>query len=207
MQYSPVQKNNRLVNTIIAVSLIFGGISYALPIVFKAKGVTTYMPWMFSLLTLASAAAALYFTVRYKMTGFVYIIRPRSDIDTDPSLETAFAGSMNISRLPKDWVDFVVMKSQGSRMPVTECVLSFGDLVEIVPISRNEKSGTCHADVAKKYRERAVSDFVFYDYTYTFRWESALELVFIDGQRYVGIIIEADEEFEAVLRSMGKFSK
>lgn len=207
MQYSPVQKNAHLVNTIIAVSLIFGGISYALPIVFKAKGVTAYMPWVFSLLTLAAVVSALYFIVRYKMTGFVYIIRPRSDIDTDPSLETAFAGNTNVNRLPKDWVDFVVMKSQGSRMPVTECVLSFGDLVEIVSISGDKKNGTRHADVAKKYRERAVSDFVFYDYTYTFRWESALELVFIDGQRYVGIIIEADDEFEAVLRSMGRFSK
>ena len=68
----------------------------------------------------------------------------------------------------------------------------------------DSKAGTSPADVAKKYRERAVSDFVFYDYTLSFRWENALELVFIDGQKYVGIIIEADEAFESVIRRSKK---
>ena len=201
MQYSPVQKNSRVVNAITVMAFMFGGIAYAIPSVCGAKGIPLPMPWLFSLLTLGSVVTALYFIIRYKMTGFIYMIRPRNDSD-DPMLEAAFAGGANVSRMPKDWVDFVAMKSQGSRAPVMECVLSFGDLAEIVPVTR--KGGFTPSDCAKKYRERSVSDFAFYDYTLTFRWENALELVFIDGQRYVGIIIEADEEFEAVLRSVGR---
>lgn len=203
MQYSPEQKNSRTVHLIIALSLLFGAVSYAVPIVCNARGIR-YMPWLFSLLTLASVVTALYFLVRYKMTGFIYTIRPRSEIETDPTLETAFAGGGDLTRMPADWLDFVVMKSQGSRIPVTECVLSMGDLIEIVPVMHDSKAGTSPADVAKKYRERAVSDFVFYDYTLSFRWENALELVFIDGQKYVGIIIEADEAFESVIRRSKK---
>lgn len=203
MQYSPEQKNSRTVNAIIALSLLFGAAAYAIPVVCEAKGVK-YMPWLFSLLTLFSVVTALYFLVRYKMTGFVYALRPRSEIESDPSLETAYAANFNIGRMPADWVDFVVMKSQGSRMPVTECVLSVGDLVEIIPVSQKGKGGLTPSDVAKKYRERAASDFAFYDYTLSYRWESATELVFIDGQKYVGIIIEADEALVELLRSLKK---
>jgi hypothetical protein len=49
-----------------------------------------------------------------------------------------------------------------------------------------------------------ASDFAFYDYTLSYRWESATELVFIDGQKYVGIIIEADEALVGLLRSLKK---
>ena len=93
MKYSPEQKNSRTVNTLIALSLLLGGITYAVPIICTAQGISYSMPWLFSLLTLVSVAAALYFLVRYKMTGFIYMLRPRSEVDTDPELEAAFAAA------------------------------------------------------------------------------------------------------------------
>lgn len=194
MRYSPEQKNMRLVSTVFASLLVFGGVTYAVPVVCQAKGVPVPMPWLFSLLTLAAVVGALFFLIRYRMTGFIYIIQPRNGADADLSMETAYASVGDMLSVRPEWLDLVVMKSQGSRMPVTECVLSLGDLAAVIPVKRKSdgRSATVKS-VRDKYRERSASDFVFYDYTMTFLWDDAVELVFIDGQRYVGVILEADD--------------
>ena len=203
MNFTPTAKNSRLVNSIIVLSLIFGAITYTVPAICQEYGVTV-MPWLFGLLTIASVVTALYFFVRYKMTGFIYMICPRSDIDIDPNFQSASFGGGDVTRMSPKWLDFVVMKSQGSRTPIKECVMSFEDLVEVMPIARKKTDGATHDDVAKKYRERSVADFAFYDYTLTYRWEKAVELIFVDGQRYVGIIVEGDEELIDAIRRIRK---
>ena len=43
----------------------------------------------------------------------------------------------------------------------------------------------------------AADGYVYYDYTVTPRPDDALGLVFIDGNRYVGVVIEPDEAMRA----------
>ena len=47
-------------------------------------------------------------------------------------------------------------------------------------------------------------DFTFYDYTLTMGLDPALELVFMDGTKYVGVIIEPGAEMRAYLFNLKK---
>ena len=48
----------------------------------------------------------------------------------------------------------------------------------------------------------AAEGYVYYDYTVTPRPDDALGLVFIDGNRYVGVVIEPDEVMRAFLSKL-----
>lgn len=194
MRHTPTQKNSQLVNAVMASLLIFGAVTYAIPIACEAMERSVPMPWIFTVLTLIAVVTAVFFLIRYRMTGFTYIVQPRNDVDADVSMETAYASEADVTRISPEWLDLVVMKSQGSRASVMEAVLSLGDLAAVIPIKRKAGGGCMTMkSVRDKYRERSANDFVFYDYTLTFLWEDAVELVFIDGQRYVGVVLEADD--------------
>ncbi|MBP3293729.1 MAG: hypothetical protein J6N32_08245, partial [Clostridia bacterium] len=158
---------------------------------------------VFQLVTVAAVVAAVFLAVRYQMTHFVYLIRPRSDID-EIGMETALAGNigtLNAAHLPADMLDFVVIRSQGNRAGAAECVLSIADLAAVIPV---EKIGTDK----KRIRERYQADgYVYYDYTVTLGLDNALALVFIDGNRYAGIFIEPDEAMRAYFMGLGKTKK
>lgn len=205
MRYIPEPKNLRLVNSIMAVLLVFGGVCYAIPIISEARGVTV-IPWLFTMLTLVSVVAALFFLIRYRMTGFTYLIRPRSDVpDDNMEMETVFVGSPDITQVRPEWLDIVVLKSQGNKPGVMECVLSLGDLVAVIPVSGKAGEGRMTIkDVRDKYREKDPTGFVFYDYTLSFQLDEALELIFIDGNRYIGIILEVDGEMKNYLTNLKK---
>ena len=191
MRCIPEQKNKR-VGLIIAALLILGGISYAIPVSVRANG-GSIIAMPFDVVTFASVIAAVFVLIRYKMTSFEYSVRLRSDVPTEFGMETALAGAADISSVRPEFLDFVVSKSQGSRPGNMECVLSMGDLVLAAEISRsgrNPRSLPKKDDVRRKY---ADGGFVFYDYTMTLGLEEALELVFVDGNRYVGVIIEPDD--------------
>ena len=195
MRCSPTQRNS-YIWIIVGALLLFGGISNAIPILYPA----VFAPAIFQLLTVLAIVAAVFFVVRYQMTGFVYLIHPRSHTP-DSDLETAFAGhtdDASVTRLPPEMLDFVVVKSQGSRAGATECVLSLSDLVAVYPLT---KSG----ETKKSIRERYITDgYVCYDYTLTLGLDNALALVFIDGNRYAGIFIEPDEAMRAYFMGLGK---
>lgn len=201
MRCSPSQKNPR-VAVMIAALLIFGGIAYAIPIFCNANGIAIGGA-VFQLVTVAAVVAAVFLAVRYQMTHFVYLIRPRSDIDEN-GMETALAGNigtLNAAHLPADMLDFVVIRSQGNRAGAAECVLSIADLAAVIPV---EKIGTDK----KRIRERYQADgYVYYDYTVTLGLDNALALVFIDGNRYAGIFIEPDEAMRAYFMGLGKTKK
>ncbi|MBE6710623.1 MAG: hypothetical protein E7579_05825 [Ruminococcaceae bacterium] len=201
MRCSPSQKNPR-VAVMIAALLIFGGIAYAIPIFCNANGIAIGGA-VFQLVTVAAVVAAVFLAVRYQMTHFVYLIRPRSDID-ETGMETALAGNigtLNAAHLPADMLDFVVIRSQGNRAGAAECVLSIADLAAVIPV---EKIGTDK----KRIRERYQADgYVYYDYTVTLGLDNALALVFIDGNRYAGIFIEPDEAMRAYFLGLGKTKK
>lgn len=201
MRYSPSQKNPRL-PVIIAVLLVFGGISYAVPIICAAYNITVGGA-AFQLITVAAVVAAVFLAVRYQMTHFVYLIRPRSDI-SENGMEPAAAGNpgrINSTHLPPDMLDFVVIRSQGSRAGAAECVLSLSDLAAVIPVTKIRED-------KKKIREKYLADgYVYYDYTVTLGLDDALALVFIDGNRYAGIFIEPDEAMRAYFLSLGKTKK
>lgn len=191
MKYIPSQKNTR-VTMIIAAILIFGGIVYAVPYAAKANGIGV-ITIPFELIAFASIVAAVFIIVRFKMTSFEYIIRPRSSVATEIGTEEAFVSAVDLTRMPCERLDFVVNKIQGTRANM-ECVMSIDDIVsaeEIVLHGKNPNSLPTKEDVRRKY---AKDGFVFYDYTVTLGLETALELVFVDGNRYAGVIIEPDDE-------------
>ena len=201
MRYSPSQKNPR-VTAIIAALLGFGGIAYGVPIVCNANGIAVGGA-VFQFATVAAVVAAVFIAVRYQMTHFVYLIRPRSDL-SENGMETAFAGAAgtgNSTHLPPEMLDFVVIRSQGSRAGAMECVLSLDDLAAVIPV---DKMRTGKKAIRSNYQ---ADGYVYYDYTVTLGVTDVLALIFIDGSRYAGIFIEPDEAMRAYLLSLGKTKK
>ena len=202
MRCSPSQKNPR-VWAIVAALLVFGGIAYAIPIVCNANGITVGGA-LFQLITVIAVVAAVFLVVRYQMTHFVYLIRPRSDL-SDANQEPAYAGNIGtagITRLPPDMLDFVVNRSQGSRAGALECVLPLSDLVTVIPMTK--ENGVTKSAIREKYQ---ADGYVSYDYTATLGVTDVLALVFIDGNRYAGIFIEPDETMRAYFMNLGKTKK
>jgi hypothetical protein len=119
-------------------------------------------------------------------------------------METAFAGNVggiNSTHLPPDMLDFVVIRSQGSRAGAAECVLSLADLAAVIPV---QKIRTDKKSIREKYQ---ADGYVYYDYTVTLGLDDALALVFVDGNRYAGIFIEPDEAMRTYFLSLGKTKK
>ncbi len=202
MRCVPSQKNPR-VWAIVAALLVFGGIAYAIPIACNANGIAVGGA-LFQLVTVFAVVAAVFLVVRYQMTHFVYLIRPRSDI-SDTDLEPAYAGTVGtagITRLPPDMLDFVVNRSQGSRAGAVECVLPLSDLVAVIPMTK--ENGVTKSAIREKYQ---ADGYVYYDYTVTLGVTDVLALVFIDGNRYAGIFIEPDETMRAYFMNLGKTKK
>ncbi len=205
MRCVPEQKNPQ-VTLVFAALLVFGGVTYMLPYICRANEVTI-SAFPFTMLSLAAIVAAVYMLIRYRMTSYKYIIRLRDDagIGEEAGLVSVMAGSLDITSCRREVLDFCVYRAQGTRLESLECLLSLGDLVEATPVIRRGKSTTkipTKNEVRQKYEKHG--DFVFYDYTLTFSLTEALELVFIDGNRYVGIIIEADERMQSYLLSLTK---
>ena len=197
MRCTPTQKNTR-VSWIFAALLAVGSIAYAVPVVSGAYGVTV-MPLPFTLVTFLCVIGAVFVLVRYRMMTMVYLIRPRSDIDEN-GMEAAFAGEHDVTGIRPEYLDFIVIKGQGSRPGAMECVMSLADLCAVYRVTKKGENGTLtRSEVREKY---AHDGFVFYDYTVTLGREEALELVFIDGNRYCGIIIEPDEPMARYLTGL-----
>ena len=197
MRCTPVQKNPRI-SWIFAALLIVGGIAYGVPVVCEANGVdVAAIPFTFT--AFLCVIAAIFVLVRYRMMTMVYLIRPRADIDEN-GMETAFAGELDVTAIRPEYLDFIVIKGQGSRPGAMECMMSLSDLVSVYRVTKKGGNGTVtHSEVRGKY----IRDgFVFYDYTVTLGLEEALELVFIDGNRYCGIIIEPDEPLARYLMNL-----
>ena len=199
MRFSPVQRNPKI-NLVFAALLIFGGITYAIPIICDANDVKiAALP--FTAITLLAVVAAVYLLIRYRMTSFTYIIRLRDETDGDIDSEKVYAGEFDITSVKPELLDFCVYRAQGSRMAAMECVFSLSDLVQasVTAKKKNDKCPT-REEIRQSYLKKG--EFAMYDYTLTFGLEDALELVFIDGNRYVGVIIEADERMTNYLLSL-----
>jgi hypothetical protein len=193
MRCVPQQRRTRAVRSIFAALLIAGFLIYAVPPASAAAGIRV-PAWPFTAAAFLCLIAAVFLLIRYEMTGFQYIIRPRNETD-DTGLVTAYASEHPViyDLLPEQ-IDFAVIKSQGARPGAMECLLSLGDLIAVHPLRRNRRDGMTKADLRERY---AGDGYVWYDYTLTLGIDDALALVFVDGRRTVGILIEPDEQMRA----------
>lgn len=204
MRCVPEQKNKKTVYSLIFALWIGGVILYAVPDVCTASGVTV-PTWLFEALAVAAIIAGVFLLIRYGMTHFTYVIRPRSDAEdlSETGRETAFAGAAaaDVTMIRPEFLDFIVTKAQGARDGAMECVLGLGDLAAVYPVKKRGSGGMTPKQVREKY-SAGDGGFVFYDYTVTFLLDDALELVFADGSRYVGVILEPDAAMTRYLTSL-----
>ncbi len=116
-------------------------------------------------------SVGLYFSLRYRMTTFSYAIEASDSADG---------------------TDFVVRKSQGRRIGITEARLAIAELAYFVPLAH----GKIGKDVRAKYPAMQV-----YNYTVTYRPDGAYLAVFVDGaDNAIGVIFEPSAEMVGCLR-------
>ncbi|MBQ7922276.1 MAG: hypothetical protein IJ325_06835 [Clostridia bacterium] len=190
MQWRPTQKNTSSLTVLMILTGLIAAVGYI------AGNMADRFTWLFQLICIGGIVAMLYLLVRYHMTWFVYSIRTKSD-KTVPGIGTVLTEDMpmHITHLPKDMLDFAVVRGQGRKNGVLECLLGLEQLVRAIPVSEKSADGTVSLkDARKKYPGMAL-----YDYTITLFRREALLLVFLDGERYVGILIEAGEDMQYYL--------
>ena len=163
-------------------------------------------PWIFQFAALALIVGGIYVMMRYKLTEFVYEIRLNTGAEENTDMIPVYASEVkvDIAGVSPEYLDFAVMRAQGTRIKAMECLLCLKDLVRVIPLSHNGQDGReTKQSVRKKYEP---DGFVFYDYTVTPMTDEALELIFIEGNRYVGVIIEPDLPMREYFMGLGKTS-
>ena len=189
MKFVPEQKNGSKLNFTCALILLIGCVLFFVPSVLSALEIK-FPAYPFTFTSVILFIAFMFLFIRYRMTSFEYIIKPRDDGFCSADAVYASDGSAPL--------DFVVYKSIGARQGAMECVLSVADFMEAIPLRKGERS---KADVMKAFSKEG---FTYYDYTLTFMSREKLELIFLDGQKYVGIIIEDDNPIAEYFRKISK---
>ena len=171
MKYSPPIQRGR--------ATFFATLFFALALIsyiFSLTGLTP--PLIFQLVTLITASAAVFITVRYLFTTVTYILKVNGDYST---LDTA----------PRDAIDFVVMKAQGRRDAAMECKLSLKYLTKIESFSEFQVSS-----LRQKYKDPK-----FYHYTVSVTPAERQILVFEDDYDVNCIVVELDGGMKRYLES------
>lgn len=152
---------------------------------------------VFQMLGLVGLIASLYLLLRWRMTWFVFSIRPRND-DTPvwENTEAALANAGSLANpyryLPRDELDLIVVKGQGNRAGAMECVLGLGDLLKAQVVSRKATDGLPTYDrhtYQKQYPGARV-----YEYIQTWHWETAIVAVFREGSGYAVLLLDIPED-------------
>ena len=127
-------------------------------------------------------SAGIYITVRYLMTSFSYAVLPRGDAVDDGTVSAA-VGAFHVRHLPPSSLDFVVTKSQGQRIGITEARLSMDELLYF---------GALSPKGAKKEILKRHPSARLYNYTVSLRPNSYIA-VFEDSRgNQIGIVFEPD---------------
>ena len=151
--------------------------------------------WAFQLVCILGVVASLYLLLRWRMTWFVYAVRPRDD--TTPvwnDAEPALAGGISLRYVPVDTLDFIVVKGQGAKNGVMECVLGLDELVRAEVVCRKDGE-----DVPAYDRKAILAEYPgakLYEYIRTYRWERAVTAVFRDGSGYAVLLLDLPEDSE-----------
>ena len=171
MKYSPPIQRGR--------ATFFATLFFALAIlsyIFSLTGLTP--PLVFQIVTLVTASAAVYVTVRYLFTSVTYILRVNGE---HTSLDTA----------PRDAVDFVVMKAQGRREAACECMISLKYLTRV----------ETYTDALASSLRREYKSPKFYHYTVSVKPDERQLLVFEDEYDVNCIVVEMDGGMKRYLES------
>lgn len=163
-----------------------------------AGAMTERYAWIFQLVCLAGVVASLYLLLRWRMTWFVFAIRPKEDHgavweDEEPAL----AGGLSLRYASADMLDFIVVKGQGSRGGVMECVLGLDSLVQASVVCRSGRNP--EEDVPVYSRKDILTQYPgakVYEYIQTYRWGRAILAVFRDGNGYAALLLDLPEDTE-----------
>ncbi|MBR4960324.1 MAG: hypothetical protein IKY52_05450 [Clostridia bacterium] len=160
-----------------------------------AGGMIQRFSWAFQLVCILSVVVSLYLLLRWRMTWFVYAVRPREDhTPVWEDAEPALAGGASLRYVPADRLDFIVVKGQGARNGVMECVLGMDDLVQASVVCR--KNGGAHPKYDRKALLAEYPGAKVYEYIQTYRWEAAVTAIFRDGEGYAVLLLDLPEESE-----------
>ena len=164
-----------------------------------AGAMTERYAWIFQLICLAGVVASLYLLLRWRMTWFVFAIRPKDDHSAVwEDAEPALAGGLSLRYAPADTLDFLVVKGQGSRGGVMECVLGLDSLVQAAVVRRTD-SRIPQEEVPVYSRKDILGQYPgakVYEYIQTYRWDRAVLAVFRDGNGYAALLLDLPEETE-----------
>ncbi len=170
--------------------------------------------WVFQLLCLVGVTASLYMLLRWRMTWFVFTVgsRDHGDVPTDweafpagmagcpaeggPSGGSRTGGAaVNPYRfVAPDTLDFVVVKGQGSRAGIMECVLGMDSLVQAWAVCRREHSSPDLPSYRAKEVRARYPEAKLYEYIQTFLWDTAMVAVFRDGPGYAVLLLDIPPE-------------
>lgn len=153
---------------------------------------------VFQMLGLAGLIASLYLLLRWRMTWFVFALRPRGENtpvweNTEAAPATGSLGNP-YRYLPIDQLDLIVVKGQGNRTGAMECVLGLGDLLTAQVVSRKTSEDTPTYD--RSAYQRQYPGAKVYEYIQTWHWERAIVAVFREGSGYAVLLLDVPPEHE-----------
>ena len=168
IKYTP-NRSTRQAGVISAILFAVAAVSY----IFSVQDFTSPLP--LQLLCLGCICAGVYILVRYAYTGVTYIIRKNESSGHDCTDREAF--------------DFCVIKKQGQREGVTECLISFDKLIK----------AEIYSDGLPSRLREEFKNVKLYVYTQSMFPAKRQALVFEDGCDVLCIVIEASDEFFAAI--------
>ena len=198
MKYSPPM-SGKIVSVASVILFAVALTCFIVPGTAGSPGVVP--PAVFQLAGVVSAVAAIFLAVRYRFTRFTYSISLR-EIGADEEAVEAWESEPDLTKIPPSLLDFTVVKSQGKRPGVAECILSLDDLKRVVRFTGK-----------KKIAETAKEEFgckVLYDYTANLFPPMVTVLIFADRDKTIGVAVECDEQMAGVLAAVatsGKYGK
>lgn len=164
-------------------------------VAYMAGNIVNRFAWAFQLVCILAVVASLYLLLRWRMTWFVYAVRPRDDgTPVWDDREPALAGGASLRYAPADILDFIVVKGQGAKNGVMECVLGMDALVRAEVVCR--KKDDTHPPYDRKAILTEYPGAKVYEYIQTYRWERAITAVFRDGDAYAVLLLDLPEESE-----------
>ncbi len=167
--------------------------------------------WVFQLISLAAITASLYMLIRWRMTWFVFAVSPRDHrhvptgwrdddakigcpaVGEGGGMPTTPAQNPYLYMAPEQ-LDFIVVKGQGGRAGVMECVLGMDSLVQAWAVCRREEDEPALPRYQPQKLREQYPGVKLYVYTQTFQWSTAIVTVFRDGNGYAALLLDIPPE-------------
>ena len=187
MRYSPASGKSK-VSVAAVLLLVAAAVTFMIP---NITTVSAAVPaGVVQVIALLLAVAGIFILVRFRFVTFTYVLGLRSD-GAEPDAVLAYAGEADVSLIPRDLLDFTVLKAQGQRKPVTECILGIDEL-------EAAKDFPGRRGIARELRSE-YGAVAYYDYTASPRPERVTVLIFSEPDKKIAIAVECDEKMRNAL--------